>query len=207
MSRPLYISKLEINRYDPSACRDIDDRYELHRTIMQAYPRTLPADERILFRVEDYNNNPTVSILVQSHYLPCWEQVERMRNNYHAITPQIQQINPQLYAGQSVRFRLQANPTVKRDKKRHAILGREHLLYWLQNKSNAHGFVFDPLSINVSELGNLYGKRRYVTWYAVQFDGTLIVADVASLNNALRSGIGSAKGFGFGLVSLYLTNN
>jgi CRISPR system Cascade subunit CasE len=41
-----------------------------------------------------------------------------------------------------------------------------------------------------------------LTHHAVRFDGLLVVTDPERLRHALRAGIGSAKGFGFGLLSL-----
>ena len=45
------------------------------------------------------------------------------------------------------------------------------------------------------------GVRR-LQFYAVQFDGVLQVTDADLLVRAVQAGIGSGKGFGFGLLSL-----
>jgi CRISPR system Cascade subunit CasE len=46
------------------------------------------------------------------------------------------------------------------------------------------------------------GVIRKMTHLAVQFDGVLEVTDPAKFLETVRQGIGSAKGFGFGLLSL-----
>ena len=45
-------------------------------------------------------------------------------------------------------------------------------------------------------------KKHETHFLAVQFDGVLQVTDPDKLVAAVETGIGSAKGFGFGLLSL-----
>ena len=44
--------------------------------------------------------------------------------------------------------------------------------------------------------------KRDLTLFGVRFDGVLAVTDPDALTGAVRQGIGPAKGFGFGLLSL-----
>ena len=199
----MYLSQLLVNPRSRDARVDLGDRYELHRTLMNAFPEKLPADERILYRVEENRNLPVISVLVQSHYLPEWDASERMQQSgYLMDAPQVRQIVPGVDQGQRLPFRLQANPTVKRDGKRHAVYGDAELLGWLQRKGDQHGFACDPLDVQIAKLGKKYGKRRQAIWHAVQFDGVLTITSTESFTDALVSGIGSAKAFGFGLLSI-----
>ena len=104
-------------------------------------------------------------------------------------------------------FRLQANPTVKRDSKRHALYAEHELTRWLQRKGDTHGFTLEPANLRSAKLGKLHGKRRKQTWHLVQFDGVLQVTQPESFVAGLRSGIGSAKAFGFGLLSVHYPND
>jgi len=199
----MYLSQLVVNPRSRVARSDLADRYELHRTLMSAFPAELPANERILYRVEDNRNVPVVSVLVQSHYLPDWESVERMqRGGYLVDLPRIRVIVHEVTAGQRLPFRLQANPTVKRDGKRHAIYADFELLTWLSRQGDRHGFTCTPLDVQVVKLGKKHGQKRRQTWHAVQFDGALTVTETAAFEEGLASGIGSAKAFGFGLLSI-----
>lgn len=45
-------------------------------------------------------------------------------------------------------------------------------------------------------------RKRELPLFGVRFDGVLRVTDVEVLLDALRGGIGPAKAFGFGLLSL-----
>jgi CRISPR system Cascade subunit CasE len=51
-------------------------------------------------------------------------------------------------------------------------------------------------------MGDRDAGGRRLTFGAVVFDGMLEVSDPGRLRSALRHGIGSAKAFGFGLLSL-----
>lgn len=199
----MYLSQLLLNPRSRNARYDLSDRYELHRTLMSAFPAELPADERVLFRVEDNRNQPVVAILVQSRYLPNWDAVERMeRHGYLASAPNLRAIGIEAALGQKFPFRLQANPTVKRDGKRHALHVDDALIGWLLRQGDHHGFTCDPLRVQMVKLGKRYGQKRRQTWHAVQFDGALMVTQVEAFEAALINGIGSAKAFGFGLLSI-----
>lgn len=199
----MYLSQLMFNPRSRLARRDLADRYELHRTLLAAFPTHLPEDERVLYRVEDMRPAPVVPVLVQSNTLPEWETAERMDEaGYLTQEPRVRPINPAIETDQVMHFRLQANPTVKRDGKRHALYADDDLLAWLERKANQHGFAVDLNGVQMVKLGNRYGKKRRQTWHAVQFDGLLEIRDPAAFRETLAGGIGSAKAFGFGLLSI-----
>ena len=111
-------------------------------------------------------------------------------------------VEPQFSKEQRLPFRLQANPTFKRDGKRHAIYADGELTRWLQRKGETNGFAVDTLDVRSVKLGKLHGKGRKQTWHIVQYDGILQIRDPAAFSNGLRNGIGSAKAFGCGLLSV-----
>lgn len=201
----MYLSQLQLNPRHRRARTDVADRYELHRTLLKAFPSQLPADERILYRVETNRNTDVVTILVQSIYAPNWDAADHLQaTGYLQTSPQMRTVVPEAEHGQRLPFRLQANPTVKRDGKRHAIYADDALLAWLQRKGEQHGFAVDELDVQANKLGNFHGKNRgrRMTWHIVQFDGILKVTEAAQFVDALTSGIGSAKSFGCGLLSV-----
>ena len=198
----MFLSKLMINLRHRPARRDLGDRYELHRTLMNAFPDQMPADERVLYRVEHTSGQAGATVLVQSQTRPDWSSVERLNDmRYLRRLPQVKSFAPQVQAGLQLHFRLQANPTVKRYGKRYALYAEEEWMSWLERKGQAHGFAVEPLDVRCVKLGNHYGQRRRQTWHAVQFDGLLRVSQPPAFSAALRRGIGSGKAFGFGLLS------
>lgn len=199
----MYLTRLFFSLRSREARFDLSDRYELHRTLLCAFPQTLPDSERVLYRVEEQYWLPVVPVLVQSIDRPDWTCAERLNHaGYLEQAINVRPIAPQVQADERLRFRLQANPTVKRDGKRHAILTEENLRAWLARKGQVHGFRVAPEQVQVVKLGKKFGKKRQQTWYAVQFDGVLTVTDSDALISALGNGVGSAKAFGFGLLSI-----
>ncbi|MDL1902000.1 type I-E CRISPR-associated protein Cas6/Cse3/CasE [Anaerolineae bacterium CFX9] len=199
----MYLSQLILSLRSREARFDLSDRYELHRTLLRAFPAALPEDERILYRVENQQRLPVVPIIVQSHELPNWSAAERLQMpKYLFRAPAVRLVEPRVKAGDRCRFRLQANPTVKRDGKRHALYGENDLRAWLARKGETHGFSVEADQVQVVKVGKTYGKKRAQTWHAVQFDGTLTVTDSDAFIGALLNGVGSAKAFGFGLLSV-----
>ncbi len=199
----MFLSQLLINLRHRPARRDLGDRYELHRSLLCAFPAQLPAEERVLYRVEHAPRQVYATVLLQSQTAPDWHQAQRLSApGYLCEPPALREFEPQAQEGMRLRFRLQANPTVKRDGNRHAIYAEDALMRWLQRKSDAHGFAVEPRNVRAVRLGKLHGKRRRQTWHAVQFEGFLQVNEPEAFVGAWRNGIGSAKAFGFGLLSV-----
>ena len=77
---------------------------------------------------------------------------------------------------------------------------------WLARKGEQHGFRvlrahIAPEGVQVSHSGRGAGGRR-LAQLAVRYEGLLQVTDAELFFQAVREGIGSAKAFGFGLLSL-----
>lgn len=217
----MILSRLLLNPHSRQVQRDVADVYQLHRSVMNGFPERLPSEERVLFRLdEDHDGRPT--LLVQSQTAPDWSGLAasylRPSDPFDPIpNPAVKRVELAFRAGQMLRFRLRANPTVKQkqdgQKQGHrvAIAREEKQLEWLSRKAEAGGFRIRPTDVRVAELGREFGltkvdpqadKRHHVELHVVQFDGFLQVADPACFAKTLRAGIGSAKGFGCGLLSL-----
>ena len=199
----MYLSRLRINRRHPLAQIDLNDRYELHRSLLSAFPQPTLPEERILYRVEFVRPLPYVAIRVHSLTWPEWENLELISGpGYLFQAPAMQAVDLRLSAGSQLRFRLVANPTRKRKGKRYPISGQRKLMGWLQRKAIYHGFAFEPRDVNIEKLRKVQGKGNKLVWHAVRFDGALEVIEARAFAKALRYGIGSARCFGFGLLSV-----
>jgi CRISPR system Cascade subunit CasE len=104
------------------------------------------------------------------------------------------------------------------------LLSEEQQIRWLLRKADAGGFTIpgawvkanDPETNAPIEIPNFRvdaipearvrwerkGEQTRGTFNAVRFEGILIVADVAKFRATIEDGIGSAKGFGFGMLSV-----
>jgi CRISPR system Cascade subunit CasE len=205
----MYLSQLVLNPLSRQVQREIAGRYELHRTLMHAFPVQLPIGERILFRLDSLNGELPY-VLLQSQTCPEWDKIGQ--NRYFVKSPQIKEFSPSFSVGQQLQFRLLANPTIKRKfsgeekSKRVGLLTETEQLSWLNRKAETGGFHVQ--SVDRTDRGLAFGRKHgkdithQIRLLAIQFDGILIVEEPEKLFNTLKAGIGSGKGFGFGLLSV-----
>jgi len=84
---------------------------------------------------------------------------------------------------------------------------------WLEDRSQRHGFrLVEPLEDTLNaEAGYVYFNKtqdpsKGQRLRSVSYDGLLEIVDPARFSEALRGGIGPAKAFGFGLLSIAPVN-
>ncbi len=208
----MYLSKLFLNPRNAGARRDVARPYELHRTLQRGVEHT-PNGNRLLFRIEPEGGRRRPVVLVQSaEAVPDWTPL--LANSYLLEAHGPKPFEPVLRMGQRLAFRLTANPTKKVAGKRiplsHAI--RQHkedrtYWHWLHRKAEQHGFkVLTARDAPFRTASNRRKKPCYdkaeIPHFGVRFDGVLEVTDSDRLLEAIQQGIGSAKAFGFGLLSL-----
>ena len=219
----MYLSRLLLNPRSREARRDLAGRYDLHRTLTRVFPgaragRDGPNDDRaldhgLLFRAEPEAPGGPV-VLAQSLDKPDWDALPA---GYARRVDGPKPFCPALERGQRLRFRLEANPTVKkkRDGKKngarvplvHDRVPESHpevtagYLDWLERKARDAGFTVEHVVDAPFQTSGGRAKRD-LTLFGVRFDGVLAVTDPDVLVVAVRSGVGPAKGLGFGLLSL-----
>jgi CRISPR system Cascade subunit CasE len=213
----MYLSRLILNPRNRRVQREVADPYQMHRSLMNAFPDDLKeGDERVLFRLEQKPSHSGLQLLVQSLTLPDWSWLEVPNARGYLLpvavpNPAVKAFDVDLSPGQVLAFRLRANPTVKRkfpsgDHKRVGLYREEEQMGWLQRKAEHGGFRL--LSARTSHQTTISGwagrneGRHRLRLLAVRFDGLLEVADPDRLRGTIRQGVGSAKGLGFGLLSL-----
>lgn len=203
----MWLSKLVLDLRSQAARRDLANPYEMHRTLSWTVAEALQAHkERLLWRVEPYRmNSPTV--LVQTLTQPDWSKVFARFPDYGQLDPTSPKFfAPQFREGQVLRFRLRANPTVKRLGKRYALQGWEEKMSWLGRKLEEAGAellgatIESETRIQARKPGQ--GEKGQLIIYAVLYEGFLRVRDPERLKRAVVHGLGPAKGFGMGLLSL-----
>ncbi|MEV4757550.1 type I-E CRISPR-associated protein Cas6/Cse3/CasE [Micromonospora sp. NPDC049559] len=226
----MYLSKLLINVYSREFRRDHADIRQMHRTVMSGYP-DLPDDtparqsQAVLWRLDGMHRGFVQ--YVQSLGKPDWS---RLPADYLTEPAQVRSLQPVLDAiapGRRFSFRLVANPVrtiprpvdrppVEAGKRTHGMkVARrdpQEQLEWLIRKGEQHGFVI-PAAANgrpdaapspcLALTGQSRpGDRGPITIEPVRFEGHLIVTDAAAFTEALHGGIGRAKAYGCGLLSL-----
>jgi CRISPR system Cascade subunit CasE len=207
----MFLSQLHID------WRKAKNPYELHRAIWELFPGR-PDDQRdFLFRVEALEANKGARVLMLSqHFIE--EQSE------HCRLLATREWNPVFAEGQRLRFRLRANPvkSIKDESKgmrtskqgfQYAKRVRVPLIHddqqqaWLERKlhdiADIEQLVIQqefPLRFRKNtqdKTSPMAGKIQ-----PVLFDGVLLARSPGQLVELISKGIGPAKSFGCGLLSL-----
>lgn len=205
---PAYFSRL-VFRTPP---RDLHD---VHQALWRAFHG--PSRE-FLFRadVTRAEGATRMKVLVQARAEAAWEKLgatlEAAEQLHRAL---------RLQPGEQLRFFLRANPTASRKGRsepafegvegeafreargrRVALFGEERQRQWLARKAEVAGFNVLDVRLSNSRPWRWADSGRAVHHDGVDFDGILEVRDANRLAAALQQGIGPAKAFGFGLLSL-----
>jgi CRISPR system Cascade subunit CasE len=207
----------------------------MHRTLLRAFPegtvglgRDNDAAAGVLFRADEKPHEDFITVLVQSKIAPDWNflngQKDTREHGYLLPTSSINdgKVNPsmtefdlenKIRAGQTLAFRLRANPTKRLGKsathnigKRVGIYDEDKQVKWLEDKAKVGGFSIIRVMVSRDERIRDEIHREDQTYdlqlLSVQFDGLLRILDQNMTRKTIEKGIGSAKGFGFGLLSL-----
>lgn len=245
---PLYLSRLLLNPRSRQVMAEIGNPYEMHRTLMHAFPKATDDTKRkvreefgVLFRAEVDDLPRAVKVYVQSQVKPDWSFLDEMKDylstdtempecEYKDIMPACRSIRN----GQVLTFRLRANPTKRIWKdddrmkgKRVELRCEDEQMDWLirkgleREKGRPGGFEIlmnqvedhsgqtrqvPRVTIRIEEKQKCRkeekGRFHETTHLAVRFDGLLRITDADALQETLVRGIGPAKAFGFGLLSI-----
>ncbi|MBI5963066.1 MAG: type I-E CRISPR-associated protein Cas6/Cse3/CasE [Chloroflexi bacterium] len=225
----MYLSRLILNPRSRQVQHELADPYELHRTVSRAFPDGVFKTERtednatnILFRVDLHPRTRIPTLLVQSRQQPIWDFLSTEKKDYllgendlplDVENPAVKEMNLQLHEGQTLAFRLRANPTVKKDRegkkqgRRVGLIHEEDQQKWLERKLESAGAALVSVNIVNEQFtrGKLFiekEKEKRMNFLSVQFDGVLQVKKPDELASTVFTGFGSAKGLGFGLLSL-----
>lgn len=204
------------------------DAQRLHALVLRAAPDGVGPSARralgVLFRLDADGPSGLPVLVVQSSEALDWGALgDALLDAGDKANPEERDLDADLStlaAGALCVFRLRANVTRKIDTRsgpdgavkhgrRVPLRDAQARVAWLQRKAEASGFslvqgVSDAPEVRVSEGALLRGQRdgREVTFEGVQFDGILRVDDPAKLREAVRAGVGPAKAYGFGMLSL-----
>lgn len=216
----MFLSRLLLNPRNLHVARDLGDIVDLHRSVMRAFPSHDGESPRsalgVLFRLEGRSSPP--ELLVQSLVTPNWPLLadDYLLDHEHRDADRLLAAATE---GRHLRFRLVANPSRKsaahrpdepppRNSRRIALTTDEERHGWLVTRGNRGGFriVGDgPASgVRIDELAPVVGRRGPSTVHVrpTLFEGALEVRDPVRFRQALREGIGPAKAYGCGLLSI-----
>ncbi len=220
----MFLHRIHLDPRCREARRDLSDPYQLHSTLCRAFcepDRKCPEGE-FLWRLEPETDSAGCPrILAQSGTLPDWSRIgiqKWLLRTDPAVDLKDRLKLDSLKVGQRFRFRLRANPCVKRDGKRLGLLRTEEQEKWIERKGKQHGFslpqlpAFDHsespqegIDVRISHEQMLRGKQHAgngIRIYSVLYDGILMVNEPDKFRDALQTGVGHGKVMGLGLLSV-----
>lgn len=208
-----YLSKLPLNPKSRKVQSEINNLYEFHRTIMQAFPADQDRkNASVLFRLENKTSGypPSLTALVQSKIKPDWRFLQEINHYLAEAVVQVKEFNPIIKQSDVFRFALCANPTLRKSdtKKLVPIVKESDLMEWIISKGDQYGFIPELASLTIQKQPPVVfykrqgSKSHKINLALADFSGILKVQDRDKFYTGLTMGIGRARSFGCGLLSI-----
>ncbi|WP_066587079.1 type I-E CRISPR-associated protein Cas6/Cse3/CasE [Corynebacterium provencense] len=212
----MYLSRMYLNP-QRRHCRALLANPEMmHAAVLSSFPPGTDAasdDGRVLWSID--RSGEKTALWMLSPAVPSFEHLQEQAGWSQQQTWETRdysRLTGQLMKGQQYAFRLVANPvhivTEGGVKKRRVHQKPEYQLQWLLDRQEAMGARFlgeeDAVAATVTGSEHLVFDRkgRKVTLVRVSYQGLLEVTDRDLLEKTLTSGIGKAKAYGCGLLTL-----
>jgi CRISPR system Cascade subunit CasE len=228
----MYLTRFRINTARREGRELLGSPHRMHAAVNMSFPDLLSRDgssPRVLWRV-DRNSAAEVLLFVVSPGRPDLTHLVEQAG-WPAAEPQGWQTYDygsflnRLTVGGTWSFRLTANPvhSIRRKEgeptKRTAHITSRHQAAWLLDRQEGAGFSVvekrpearlseygDELQLIVRDKRDLRfakaSERKTVSLTAVTYDGRLTVTDPDVLRRTLTQGLGKAKAYGCGLMTL-----
>lgn len=218
-----YFTRFQINPRRRATIRLLASPQRLHAAVLSAYPPDAHAGSggaRLLWRLDSPSQHE-LNLFIAGPGQPSLEQLQEecgWSQQPSWRTAAYDTFLDRLAEGQEWVFRLTANPTRSVAGKRgsrgavSAHVTAEQQLSWIMQRQQRHGFGVtrrgDEPQVRVTRRERESfakgegGSGARVTLTRVQYDGVLTVTDPDLLRTALTQGIGRAKAYGCGLMTL-----
>lgn len=209
----MFLTRCQINPASRGGRKLLGSPQAMHAAALSGF-HSEQAPGRVLWRVDEQVNNvwlylasaerPDLTHLIDQAGWPTTQAWE---------TREYAPLLDSLEAGQRWQFRLRANPT-KSIRSPHGARGKrvphvtsEQQLSWLLGRAEGLGITLgatDEPSVAVTARGDQVFRRqgKDVTIRWATFEGALVVTDPALLRAALVQGVGPAKAYGCGMITL-----
>lgn len=216
--QPLYLSRLVVDPGTTAGRRVIADVYHTHQTLARAFDQLGP-DDRLLWRWEP-GHPMQPALLAQSTIEPHWARIPPEVLNAQPEVKNLSHLPAALTLGRRLAFALTANASRKIDTRTGPDGARRHgrrvplrrpddQLRWLHQRAEQHGFALHTNHLGVPDVRvntptRLRGRRgqHHITIEATRYEGSLVVTDPDRFIRSIRSGIGPARAFGCGLLTV-----
>lgn len=226
---PSYLTRIFLNRNLRSARYLLSSPQRMHAAVLACFPPdSLPANSRPLWRLDSSKGRDALYIVspLKPDARHIVEQAGWLNSTEPYETKNYSRFLESLKQNQAWHFRLTANPTrylppkssngnagEKPTFKRHGHITVEQQIQWLVSKSDKCGFtvpstgsdIEGDAEVTVVDRGVKSFKgstQKRIKIAVATFEGKLIVRDTDLMAHSLTHGIGHAKAFGCGLMTL-----
>jgi len=203
----MFLYKIHLNLRNKEARRDIANPYEMHSTLTRAFSFSEKkcSSGAFLWRFESKANLDEI-LIVQSHVIPDWSKipVDWFADKPTVLSNEVLGFNiASLSKGMYLKYRLRANPSVCRNRKRIGLYNFKDQENWLLCQYEKKGMT--PITIFRLQDEMLIGRKRSndtIKVFSVLYDGVLQITDKVLFTEAISKGIGHGKAMGLGLLSV-----
>ena len=200
-----YLALLNMNPRSRAARRDMADPASMHRTLMSLFPQAQSGTARdefaVLWRIE-HGDTPTV--LLQAAREPDFASLP---NGY--ATHDLKPLDPHLAFladGGIVYYRAVLNPTrssrMHATNRQHVIPSADRAAWWGSRARSAGLLLLDKPRLTGQQARHINRNGTRFPVYSFRVDGTAKTEDAATLRDAISTGIGRAKPWGCGLLTV-----
>ncbi len=211
----MYLSRIELNRYRNETRKALSSPQIMHASVMSAFPcLEEEKDCRVLWRLDSLG--PSTYVLVQSPSKPDFshmvDQFGWPSSDQRWDTLDYDAFLHKIESGQEWRFRLTANPTRKITENGRKMIAAhitaEQQKKWLLDRCESNGFsipeidndhAFDIVS---RKLVDFKREGKTVSIQFTSYEGVLKVEDAEKLRHSMLNGIGRAKAYGCGMLTV-----
>jgi CRISPR system Cascade subunit CasE len=219
----MFLTKMPLNPARRGTRKLLSSPQALHAAVVAGFPDPRPtADGRILWRLDQYDDGRKLLLYVASPDKPDFTHVIEQagwQTTHTWDTRSYDDLLDSLGEGQRWQFRLTANPvhSARReewtDTKPLAHVTVKQQEQWLVDRTSKLGFQLVPshatspendpdLAVVGRTVHRFKRQGSTVTIAAATFQGHLEITDAATFRHALTYGIGRAKAYGCGLLTL-----
>lgn len=217
----MYLTRFRLNPARRGARKLLASPHAMHAAVRAAFADPddhQRSDTRTLWRV-DPTSVGSVQLLLVSPGRPDLTHMVEQAGWPTTDTCTVREYDgllDSLRAGQQWIFRLTANPTRSgrktpdaKETQRFGCAREQEQLRWLLNRTSQHGFVIVAQQDGIPKLAIRHRQtitfRRgpgTVTLTTATYNGALEISDAEAFRHALTGGIGPAKAYGCGLLTL-----
>jgi len=203
-----YITYVPLNTYRPNTRKLLLSRQVAHATVMQSFPPSTESPEsenRILWRIDFDGNKAGITIVspdrasVDHIVENCgWSAAADKSHQQVDYSPLLGSISK----GDRYRFTIVLNTVVAVTGGKRTSVAEEKAADWSTEKLSNFGMNIEELILSEYAVESFKRGASKVTLAIAKVTGTMVVDDVDAVTKALNSGVGRAKGYGCGLLTL-----